>query len=212
MPESLDIKKLILVPSVITLLLSVIRLVGELIGGPELLFGREAGGGGALLGIVWLVPVFGVYFAIKVNCAGHTPRSAGKLIGLSILGFVVIMGVFMGALSILGQGSWLALIICSFAALGICLVVRSSWPELFQVLFTYGFAARIPVMVIMFFAIMLDLGTHYDAPPPEMEAIGSWFMEWVITGLIPQGTIWIAFTVLVGSLFGGVTSLFLKKS
>lgn len=212
MSDKLDIKKLILVPSIITLALSVIRLIGELVGGPELLFGREAGGGGALLGIVWLVPVFGIYFAIKVNCAGHAPRSAGKLIGLSILGFVGIMGVFMGALSILGQGSLTALIISSVAALGICFIVRSSWPELFQVLFTYGFAARIPVMVIMFFAIMLDLGTHYDAPPPEMEAISNWFMEWVLTGLVPQGTIWIAFTVLVGSLFGGVASLFHKKS
>ena len=53
------IGKLILVPAVITLAVTLLRLVGELQGWSPALFNREGGGRGALVGIVWLIPVLG---------------------------------------------------------------------------------------------------------------------------------------------------------
>ena len=54
------IGKLILVPAVITLAVTLLRLVGELQGWSPTLFNRgDKAWSPALVGIVWLVPVFG---------------------------------------------------------------------------------------------------------------------------------------------------------
>jgi hypothetical protein len=62
----LDIKNLITVPAVITLAVTLLRLVGEFMNLPAWLANKEAGGPGALIGIAWLAPIFGAYFGIKL--------------------------------------------------------------------------------------------------------------------------------------------------
>ena len=57
---------------------------------------------------------------------------------------------------------------------------------------------------------MGNWGTHYDGPPPNFPETGL-FVEWFLTGLFPQLTFWIAFTIIVGMLFGGVAAA-LKKA
>lgn len=79
--RKLNIPRLIFIPSVITLAITILRLVGELQHWSPKLFNPEAGGGGSIVGITWLVPILGVYFAIKVADAGQPPASAGKAIG-----------------------------------------------------------------------------------------------------------------------------------
>ena len=81
---TLSIRRLILVPAVITLAVTLLRLVGELQHWSPRLFSREAGGAGALVGIVWLVPIFGIYFAIRLNQAGQGPASRGRAIGFAV--------------------------------------------------------------------------------------------------------------------------------
>jgi hypothetical protein len=84
--SNLNVKQLILVPALIALAVTIVRLVGELTGGPSSLFNRAAGGGGALIGIVWLVPIFGIYFAVRLARGGQAPESAGKVIGFAVPG------------------------------------------------------------------------------------------------------------------------------
>jgi hypothetical protein len=211
MSNRLDIKSLILIPAIITLAVSCLRLMGELMGWNEILFGRAAGGGFALIGIVWLVPIFGIYFGWKLTKTGSPAKSPGKLIGLSLLSAVIVFGVFGLLFAASLDMPMLAIIVVGVISIGAMYLVKSSWPELFKTLVTYAFAARVPVILIMFFAIMGNWGTHYDAPPPEMEGMSS-FVEWVVTGLIPQATIWIWFTVTFGALFAGLAELVLKKS
>jgi hypothetical protein len=63
----------------------------------------------------------------------------------------------------------------------------------------------------MFFAILGNWGTHYDVVPnPNFPAMG-WFPKWVVIGLIPQLTIWVAFTMIVGAIFGGITLALVEK-
>ena len=72
----------------------------------------------------------------------------------------------------------------------------------------YGLAARIPVAIVMLIAIYANWGTHYDvAPPTGLPDVGP-FLKWVIIGLLPQMTTWIAFTILVGALFGAIIAAF----
>ncbi len=98
-----NVKRLIMVPALIALAITIVRLVGELAGGSSALFSSEADGGGALVGIVWLVPIFGVYFAIKLVRQGFGPESAGKVIGLAVLGLVAAVAIVLPVILITGD-------------------------------------------------------------------------------------------------------------
>jgi hypothetical protein len=56
-------------------------------------------------------------------------------------------------------------------------------------------------------AIFGNWGTHYDVlppnPPPNLVALGP-LGRWFFIGLLPQLTIWIAQTVLIGTLLGAL--------
>src|SRR2546428_10614575 len=76
--NGIGIMKVILVPSLITLGVTILRVVGELQNWSAVLFGKGAGGGGAIVGITWLPIIFGVYFALKLLGAGAGPASLGR--------------------------------------------------------------------------------------------------------------------------------------
>jgi hypothetical protein len=69
-----SVRSLVLVPALITLGVTLLRLVAEIVGAPGWLASSEAGGRRALLGIVWLPLVFGPWFALRIrpHVAGTT--------------------------------------------------------------------------------------------------------------------------------------------
>jgi hypothetical protein len=197
--------RLILWPAVATLAITLLRLAGELQGWSPALFSPEAGGGGSLVGISWLPILFGPYFAWKLAKQGKPPQSAWKVVGLALLGVVLTVAVFAGvqALGLVPLG-----FLVSFAlALALAFSPWKAWPELTRTLFLYALAARIPVAIVMLVAIYGEWGTHYDVlppdPTPELVAAGP-LARWFWIGLLPQLTIWIAHTVLVGAFLGGL--------
>ncbi|PYV45660.1 MAG: hypothetical protein DMG06_01555 [Acidobacteria bacterium] len=206
-----QIARFILVPSVITLVITLLRMVGELRHWSPSLFNPSAGGGGALVGITWLVPIFGIYFALKLAGAGEGPAAAGRAIGMAVLGFIVMAG-----------GSFLAvapqITLPGKLVIGLLLIVAAAalqfraWPALSKALLAYGYAARIPVALLTFFAIRGNWGTHYDALPPGFPEMRFW-PRYVQTALVPQLVFWVAFTVVVGSLFGSIaTAIFNRRN
>jgi hypothetical protein len=194
--------KLILVPAVITLAVTLLRLVGELQGWSPRLFSKEAGGGGALVGISWLVPVFGAWFGWKLAKAGQGLGALGRALGLAILAFALlpVLGFAANALG-MGQQSLSTFAVYVVGSIVGLVVGLRAWPALGRTLLTYAFAARIPVVLVMLAAILGNWGTHYDVAPPNFPAMAP-LMKWLLIGLLPQLTIWIWFTVVVGSLFG----------
>jgi hypothetical protein len=207
--------QMILIPALITLAITLLRLVGELQHWSDAYFNRAAGGGGALVGISWLIPVFGIYFAVKLAGRGEGPSSAWKALGLAIAAVIVNVGVFMGA-----QAAHLSpnLIFPLFSLM--CLVVVAiaymGWPALAKTLILYALAARIPVAILMLFAIMGNWGTHYDVLPPDpafaamLKPLGP-VQRWVWIGLVPQLTIWIFLTVVGGLIVGSITAAFVGR-
>jgi hypothetical protein len=79
------------------------------------------------------------------------------------------------------------------------------WPMLFKTTLAYGYAARIPVAVIMFIAMRNNWGTHYDAVQPQFADLGFW-SKYIQAGLVPQLLLWVAFTVISGALFGSIAN------
>src|SRR2546422_7807646 len=147
-----DITRLIFVPSVITLAVTLLRLIGELRHWSPVLFNPAPGGGGAIMGITWLVLIFGVYFALKLSVAGEGPARIGKANLFAVLGLVaMIAGAFVGfahQIHFPGKVVMGLLVIVAAAALQFL-----AWPALFKVLLAYGYAARIPVTIVKFFAL-----------------------------------------------------------
>lgn len=212
MPEPvarLSTRRLIVVPAVITLGVTLLRLIGELQHWSPKLFSREAGGAGAIVGIVWLVPIFAIYFAIRLNQAGQGPTSRGRAIGFALaalaVGFAMTFMIFKLALPIIAT-----IVVANLTSLLSLWIAYRGWPELGKVELIYGLAARIPVAILMLIAMAANWGTHYELGPPGFPEMNL-FAKWFVIGLLPQPTLWIAFTVTVGALFGSLALLFHKR-
>lgn len=215
MPEStsdspLNIRGLILGPAVITLGITLLRLAGELLHWSPRFFSAAPGGatpglGPAIIGISWLPIFFGPYFAVKLARSGNGASSMWKTLGLAVLGFVImIVGMFVGfapQVKIPGKEVLEILLVVLAPTL-----VMLGWPALFKTLVVYGYAARIPVAIVMLFALSGHWGTHYDALPPNVAVPASFFGKYMFVAFVPQMIIWIAFTVLVGTIFGTIVA------
>jgi hypothetical protein len=194
--------QLVLVPAVITLAVTLLRLAGELQGWSPRLFSRAAGGGGALVGISWLVPVFGAWFGWKLAMSGERPGSAWRALGLTVLALAVLpaSGFVAARLGIGATSSTMLAIFAVVSVVALFLALRA-WPALGRTLLAYGLAARIPVILVMLAAILGSWGTHYDAMPPGTPEM-SGLRKWLVAGVLPQLTVWQWFTVVIGGLFG----------
>ena len=201
--QNVRVGRLVLWPAVITLAVTLLRLTGELRGWSPRLFSREAGGGAALVGIVWLIFLFGIYFALRLAHLGAEPARLAPAAGWPALGFLINTGLFVAAiafvrhpvaqLAVFTVGSWIAIF-----------VARRGWPGLWKVLLAYGVLARLPVLVVMFLSIFGGWDTHYAKPRPDFPPMGPWgLFFW--TALLPQMGIWIYLTVVFGMLMGAAT-------
>src|SRR2546425_7368365 len=139
-----SITRLILVPGLVTLGVTILRLVGELQPWSKTLFNPAPGGGGGLVGIVWLAPIFGIYFAWQLSEEGQGPSSNGKAILTTVIALLVLaagsflaissqfrsVGKLVAGVLLIGAAAWIPL---------------QGWPALGKTLLAYGYLARVPV-------------------------------------------------------------------
>lgn len=199
------------IPALITLAITILRLVGELQHWSPRLFGTgEAGGSGAIVGISWLPIIFGPYFAVKLANAGDGPSSNGKAIGLALVSLpVLFLGGFLLFKTVSAGGGALALV--GFAVmLAAAFVARAGWRALGSTLFAYAFAARIPVLVVMFIAMKAQWTTHYSAIDPRLASAPFW-KQYAEEALLPQMCLWVGYTVVVGAIFGTVVGAVARR-
>src|SRR5207247_10278389 len=88
-PSRPSVGRLILVPSIITLAITIFRLVGELEHWSPRLFNTSVGGGGALVGFSWLPIILGPYFAARLLYAGERRKPIVRSSRLAVLSVVV---------------------------------------------------------------------------------------------------------------------------
>jgi hypothetical protein len=200
--------RLIIVPCVITLGVTLLRLIGELRHWPARWFSTETGGivpSGVswVFGITWLAAIFGAYFALKLISTGRKPESLSKAIVFAIIGILIFVanesGVkFLSALLHLGFPHYLICVWFFFVLAGA--LQYFGWPELFKMLLLYAYAARIPVAIVMFFAMLGHWGTHYDYVGIQFPLYGLPKYLWL--AFFPQLVAWIGFTITLGSVAG----------
>jgi hypothetical protein len=202
-------RDLVLVPALITLAVTALRLAGELQRWSPRLFNREAGGPGSLVGIVWLVPVFGVVFARRLLRAGEGPARPGRAAGLAVAA-ILLTAATVAATIAAGLPPRGRLVVIALVTPLVVWIVQRGWPALGRTLLAYALAARIPVALLMLVAIHAAWGTHYELGAPDMPVMTPW-TKWFWIGLVPQLTLWVSFTVAVGGLFGGLTAVLTRR-
>src|SRR5215469_3307785 len=194
-----SIGRLIVVPAVISIAVTALRLVGELLHWPKPLVNSDVCGK-AILGVVWLVPIFGIYFAVKLFHAGNAPQR-----------FVWPMVLVISALALKLAGTFLMeshgmtyvpRLSMNFIVTLIGLVLSAvAWPTLSKALLVYGYLSRIPVAIVQYLAMRGHWGTHYDALDPGFPPIGFW-PTFLRVSFVPNIFFMEAYTVIVGVLVG----------
>jgi hypothetical protein len=211
--KSISITNLITIPALITLVITMLRLVGEVENWPKPWFNAAVGGGYAIVGISWLPIIFGPYFALKLVGAGDRPASVGKAIGLALGGLVVlVLGIVLVAAT--ASHPSILTVVASLVMLVAAFIPGIGWRSLGNSLVAYAFAARIPVLIVMFMAMRGNgghgWGTHYDVVPrnfPPHSFAGKFFY----IALLPQMTWWIAWTVIVGAILGIIVAAIARR-
>jgi predicted membrane channel-forming protein YqfA (hemolysin III family) len=200
-----DLRSLVLMPALVTLAVTLLRLTGELLHWSERFFSRAAGGAFAVVGIVWLVPIFGVIFGLRLARTGHPAPRASRAILAGVLG-VLALPLLVTLWALLGLPPVAQVLAFCIGYAVVAWFVAKSWPALAKALFTYGLLARIPVAVIMLIAIFANWGTHYELGRPDLPPLEPPLVKWLVIGFAPQFGLWVSFTVIVGLLCGAIAA------
>jgi hypothetical protein len=84
-----------------------------------------------------------------------------------------------------------------------------AWPALFKAMTAYAFGARIPVVIVMFFALRGHWDTHYARPSGPY--VLSFWPTFLWFGFFEELIYWVSFTVAVGCLAGSVAAAVAKR-
>jgi len=197
--------------ALVSLGLTLLRLYGELHGWSPLLFSRDAGGRFALVGIAWLVPLLGIWFALRLQEQGRTPARSGRALLLSFVGLVLLAapGPIVGDPDSSIPPSGKIALLNGSVLVGAALAFVG-WKELGRSLVAFGYLSRLPVVVVMYVAMQKNWGTHFEKGMPGLPEM-EFFLKWLVIAVLPQFVTWICYTVIVGSLFGALTAVLHRK-
>ena len=201
---------LLLVAFLLTTIVSVVRLIGEMQGWDARWFGSAAGGAMSPFGIVWLVPLFGFLFGRRLAHDDKPPFVASFFVPA------------FGLVALVGAGAWLATQLEGqelrkwlgyYVYLGpaVALLALFAWPRAFLVNLGYGLLARIPVVVIQWLDIKNGWQTHYGKVHPKLPAdLTADDRLWLLT--TAQGAFWVPFTLLLGGAFAALGAATVRRS
>ncbi|HEB52792.1 MAG TPA: hypothetical protein ENI87_06020 [bacterium] len=212
--QSPGILRIVAIPATLTLVVTVLRLVGELNGWDPTWFANEQpdpnndAAHPGFVGIAYVVPLFGLWFGFRLRKLTGGPKHLGKAALLFVLGAGVLIGAFFGlrAAGLVtlpsedAPGTPTGLEYALGAIALSLLVMTFAWPRLAGTLLLYGLLARIPVVVVTWIALTNGWDTHHVKLPPGTELpAGTGKLVFLAT---PQLTFWIAYTLFVGGLSG----------
>jgi hypothetical protein len=214
--QSVSIARLILVPALISIAVTAFRLVGELQHWSNRWFSTDTGGivpDGVswVIGITWMAPLFGIYFAWRLATHQRGPTNAMRAVGCSIGGLVILILFRYLILPRINIGFPQILIFVWIAMAVPALLQAFGWPALFKTLLAYALAARGVVVIVMFFAMRGDWGTHYDYVGMPAEFQMPFWPRFIWLAFFPQLIFWVAFTILTGALTGTIAGVLIGR-
>ena len=205
------ILSLVLVPALLTLVVTIVRLVGELEGWMPVLFNSHGPGPKQQQGlfcITLLIPLFGFWFGFRLRRDTGGPANLTSALLQYVIGAGVLAGGFYAALTlgwivmpteaqpgeVVGMGIVFGLLAATF------LVALTAWPRLSATLLVYALLARLPVVAITYVAVAKNWGTHYEQLAPGFQVPEG--MDKATFLSMPQLVFWPVLTMLAGGLCG----------
>lgn len=205
MPDvKLSTAHLILWPSIVTLVVSIVRLFCEVEG----VIAPTSGGALSPLGIAWLMLLFGGYFGFRLTRAGSAPNVARPALWSLLLILAVIgVGYWMlkdidpkdtsaAGFALFAEKLMALMMAIGCAALGTLVL----WTRLGWTLLCYGVVARTGVMAITWLAKYMNWDTHYTKLGPA--GLTRDMTETLQATGIAQFGLWVPATIVLGGFFG----------
>ncbi len=198
--------RLVFWPAVLTLAISATRLLGEHQGW----INNQSDGALALLGISWLMFVFGWWFARRLARGGSTPRVQRPWL-LALVGLVSYLGVAgwqFSHLDLQGRSDAdyaalrTAVTMLAATAGGAALLAFVVWPRLAWTLLCYGLVARLFVVAEAWLAKTNGWNTHYTKFGPA--GIERPMGDTMASACLSQLGMWVPLTVAVGVFVGSL--------
>lgn len=201
--------RLLLWPSLITLAVSIARLVSEVNG-----WLTNASGGRLLpLGITWCIFVFGGTMAWRLARAGEGPRRRLPWLW-ALLALLAATGTVMwgfrplleadrseATFALVREAVLRGVIVAIVGGLAMFAV----WPRLAWTLLLYGLGARATVLAFTWLAKLQGWDTHYTKfGPPGIERDS--MAETMTSAAIAQLGFWVPFTMIGGMVAGGLVA------
>ncbi len=200
---------LVWVATFVTLVVTIVRVVGEFEGWDARWFSSAAEVPGGLFDIVWLVPPFGLLFGRRLAQAGSRPPFVSGffvpmfawLVLLAAAGFVVAT---LEGKELRDKMSYLL-----FGGPALAMLGLFAWPRAFVTNLTYAVLARLPVIVVQYLDIENGWQTHYGKVHPKIPPMSAEERLWLLT--LVQGSFWLPFTVLLGGGFAALGAATVRK-
>jgi hypothetical protein len=215
--NSVRIGQLILVPALISLGVTLLRLTGELQSWSDTWFSKATGGAmpsgvSWVIGITWLALPFGAYFAWRLHAVGEGPARPGRAFLLALAGTALFYGGLRLVIPLVQLRFPTILLVIWSVALAAAVVAWTGWPVLARVLAAYGLSARIPVAAVMALAMLGGWGTHYDYVdmPPQFQM--PFWPRFLWLAFVPQLVFWVGYTIIIGLLAGTATALAIRMA
>lgn len=208
--------RLIFIPALISLAVTILRLVGELQHWSSRWFSTDTGGvipDGVswVVGITWMAPLFGIYFAWRLAAQQHGPANRARAAACAFAGLMILILFRIFVLPRINT-EFPKILIFIWLAMAVPAILQAfGWPDLFKTLLAYGLAARAPVVVVMFFAMRGEWGTHYDYVGMPDEFQMPFWPRFFWLAFFPQLIFWVSFTILTGSITGSVAGAIVGK-
>ena len=210
------IAALVLVPVLLSWLVTGARIAGELAGlGPPWV-SSAPGGGGAILGVVWLVPLCGAWFGWRL-AASTMPDRPGRAVVLSLAALALYIGGFQFVRFVLrfdtstAFGLTAQILAMGAVSLLVLPIARMAWPRLFAVNLGYSLAVRLPIAALTFVAVFRAWGTHLEKfGPHDHQGFGPWPHATLLA--FTQLVFWPSFTIVCGGLFGSLAALASRRA
>lgn len=202
---------LVLVPAVLTWLVTAARVAGEVLGLGAPWVSSAPGGGGALIGIVWLMPACGAWFGWRLAPVAP-PRAAGRAVLLHLAALLLYVGGFQAVRFVLrfdtttASGLTAQILAMGVVSVLVLPIAFAAWSQLARTNLAYACAVRVPTALLTFPAVFGAWGTHLEKfGPKDYAGFGPWPHAALLA--FTQLVFWTSLTVLAGGLCGSLLAL-----
>ena len=197
-------------PVLISLVVLLARLGGELAGLGAPWFSPAPGGGFAVVGMGWLIPIFGFWFGWKLTGAGRAPDRPGFSFLLHAAAAIFGVGGFVVAVAVLEAEFPVTQAVAGGGLLLAILLAWKAWPSLTRATLLYALLVRLAVVVVTIPTWYYEAGTHFDQVAEEFAERSK--NDQLLVLITPQLTLWIGLTIGVAGLLATAASMIRGRS